>query len=397
MHRSASWSRVADEYFMHSTSSPSAGKGPSGLRVSVSFDQGGDLPMYDPIAELAKKERSRVKFAENAVHVIPFVLLFCAFVLWFFSNPDVYVRIKTDPIAARIEGLTLEGEIESDSDGRSTLHHQAPQSPNPQRTSRGSQWTKLPTSNSANCTQMEGGGVTTQAPSRNWSSTHLPFCSPWAGPIPVEFFADQRLTVMNPEYDYLFKLLLIGDSGVGKSCLLLRFADDSYLDSYISTIGVDFKIRTVDQDGKTIKLQIWDTAGQERFRTITSSYYRGAHGIIIVYDVTDQESFNNVKQWLNEIDRYASENVNKLLVGNKADLTANKVVSYETAKAFADEIGIPFMETSAKNATNVEQAFMAMAAEIKNRMASQPMNNARPPTVQIRGQPVNQKSGCCSS
>ncbi|KAF3962022.1 hypothetical protein ACB098_10G037700 [Castanea mollissima] len=202
---------------------------------------------------------------------------------------------------------------------------------------------------------------------------------------------------MNPEYDYLFKLLLIGDSGVGKSCLLLRFADDSYLDSYISTIGVDFKIRTVEQDGKTIKLQIWDTAGQERFRTITSSYYRGAHGIIVVYDVTDQESFNNVKQWLNEIDRYASENVNKLLVGNKSDLTANKVVSYETAKAFADEIGIPFMETSAKNATNVEQAFMAMAAEIKNRMASQPMNNARPPTVQIRGQPVNQKSGCCSS
>ncbi|KAJ4847614.1 Ras- protein RABD2a [Turnera subulata] len=182
--------------------------------------------------------------------------------------------------------------------------------------------------------------------------------------------------------DYLFKLLLIGDSGVGKSCLLLRFADDSYIESYISTIGVDF----------------WDTAGQERFRTITSSYYRGAHGIIVVYDVTDQESFNNVKQWLNEIDRYASDNVNKLLVGNKNDLTANKVVSYETAKAFADEIGIPFMETSAKDATNVEQAFMAMAASIKERMASQPaMNNARPPTVQIRGQPVAQKSGCCSS
>ncbi|KAK6131827.1 hypothetical protein DH2020_034423 [Rehmannia glutinosa] len=183
--------------------------------------------------------------------------------------------------------------------------------------------------------------------------------------------------------DYLFKLLLIGDSGVGKSCLLLRFADDSYLDSYISTIGVDFKIRTVEQDGKTIKLQIWDTAGQERFRTITSSYYRGAHGII---------------QWLNEIDRYASESVNKLLVGNKCDLTDNRAVPYETAKAFADEIGIPFMETSAKNATNVEQAFMAMSADIKNRMASQPASsNARPPTVQIRGQPVAQKSGCCSS
>ncbi|KAE8660711.1 glycine--tRNA ligase 2 [Hibiscus syriacus] len=198
---------------------------------------------------------------------------------------------------------------------------------------------------------------------------------------------------MNPEYDYLFKLLLIGDSGVGKSCLLLRFADDSYVESYISTIGVDFKIRTVEQDGKTIKLQIWDTAGQERFRTITSSYYRGAHGIIV-----DQESFNNVKQWLSEIDRYASDNVNKLLVGNKCDLTANKVVSYEAGKALADEVGIPFMETSAKDASNVEQAFMAMAVSIKDRMASQPaMNNARPPTVQIQGQPVEQKSGCCSS
>ncbi|KAL8137055.1 hypothetical protein V2J09_003056 [Rumex salicifolius] len=166
---------------------------------------------------------------------------------------------------------------------------------------------------------------------------------------------------MNPEYDYLFKLLLIGDSG-----------DDSYLDSYISTIGVDFKIRTVDQDEKTIKLQIWDTAGQERFRTITSSYYRGAHGIIIVYDITDQESFTNVKQWLNEIDRYASDNVNKLLVGNKADMEAERAVPYETAKAFADELGIPFLETSAKDATNVEQAFMTMASQIKSRMANQP-------------------------
>jgi len=203
---------------------------------------------------------------------------------------------------------------------------------------------------------------------------------------------------MTPEYDYLFKLLLIGDSGVGKSCLLLRFADDTYTESYISTIGVDFKIRTVELESKVIKLQIWDTAGQERFRTITSSYYRGAHGIIVVYDVTDQESFNNVKTWLNEIDRYASENVNKLLVGNKCDLTAKKVVDYQTAKAFADELGIPFLETSAKNATNVEQAFMTMAQEIKNRMASQPVVNQGGTAVRPgEGRPVSApKGGCCS-
>lgn len=176
------------------------------------------------------------------------------------------------------------------------------------------------------------------------------------------------MTGLSPDYDYLFKLLLIGDSGVGKSCLLLRFADDTYTESYISTIGVDFKIRTIELEGKTVKLQIWDTAGQERFRTITSSYYRGAHGIIVVYDVTDESTFANVKQWLQEIERYACEGVNKLLVGNKADLTSSKAVDYDAAKQLADELGIPFLETSAKDATNVEQAFLTMAKQIKDRM-----------------------------
>ncbi|CAL8090155.1 unnamed protein product [Orchesella dallaii] len=203
---------------------------------------------------------------------------------------------------------------------------------------------------------------------------------------------------MAADYDYLFKLLLIGDSGVGKSCLLLRFSDDTYTDSYISTIGVDFKIRTIELDGKTIKLQIWDTAGQERFRTITSSYYRGAHGIIVVYDCTDLESFNNVKQWLEEIDRYACENVNKLLVGNKCDLTSKKVVNYQNAKEFADSLGIPFLETSAKNATNVEQAFMTMASEIKARVGPQYSEDAQANKVKIdqgRNIEPNKSSGCC--
>ena len=176
---------------------------------------------------------------------------------------------------------------------------------------------------------------------------------------------------MNSEYDYLFKLLLIGDSGVGKSCLLLRFADDTYTESYISTIGVDFKIRTIELDGKTIKLQIWDTAGQERFRTITSAYYRGADGIIMVYDVTSSESFDHVSDWLTEVNRYANEGTCKLLVGNKCDME-DKVVTTEAAKEYADGLGIPFLETSAKNATNVEEAFLTMAGElIRLREASQ--------------------------
>eukprot|EP00921_Rhytidocystis_pertsovi_P011151 GHVQ01017978.1.p1 GENE.GHVQ01017978.1~~GHVQ01017978.1.p1 ORF type:complete len:202 (+),score=18.32 GHVQ01017978.1:562-1167(+) len=201
---------------------------------------------------------------------------------------------------------------------------------------------------------------------------------------------------MNPEYDYLYKLLLIGDSGVGKSCLLLRFADDTYTESYISTIGVDFKIRTIELDGKIVKLQIWDTAGQERFRTITSSYYRGAHGIIVVYDVTDKESFNNVKQWMQEIDRYAVDNVNKLLVGNKCDLASKKVVSYNQGKELADTYNMPFIETSAKNAHNVEQAFQMMASEIKSRVQVTATQGRPTPTAKLNAAPLQQnRSSCC--
>ncbi|KAH3722465.1 GTP-binding protein YPTM2 [Pelomyxa schiedti] len=134
-----------------------------------------------------------------------------------------------------------------------------------------------------------------------------------------------------------------------------------------------------------------------RFRTITSSYYRGAHGIIIVYDITDAVSFNNVRQWLQEIERYACENVNKLMVGNKSDLTTKRAVEFNTAKEFADGLGITFLETSAKNSTNVEQAFLKMAAEIKNRIGSaNPTTQSKPVVVRREAKPVDNKKGCCS-
>jgi len=161
---------------------------------------------------------------------------------------------------------------------------------------------------------------------------------------------------MAKEYDHLFKLLIIGDSGVGKSSLLLRFADNTFSGSYITTIGVDFKIRTIEVDGEKVKLQIWDTAGQERFRTITSTYYRGTHGVIVVYDVTNGDTFANVKRWLHEIDQNC-EVVNRILVGNKNDNPNHKVVLTEDAQRFAAQMGIELFETSAKDNINVEEMF----------------------------------------
>jgi len=173
---------------------------------------------------------------------------------------------------------------------------------------------------------------------------------------------------MNIEYDYLFKVLLIGDSGVGKSCVLHRFIEDTFTNNFISTIGVDFRIKTMDVNGKTIKLQIWDTAGQERFRVITSAYYRGAHGIIVVYDVTDENSFKNLNYWFNEIAKYAPENINKFLIGNKSDDVVNKKIEYTIGQEYADYINVPFLETSAKNASNINRLFEELCINLLNNM-----------------------------
>eukprot|EP01103_Thecamoeba_quadrilineata_P010317 TRINITY_DN218_c0_g1_i1.p1 TRINITY_DN218_c0_g1~~TRINITY_DN218_c0_g1_i1.p1 ORF type:complete len:208 (-),score=33.93 TRINITY_DN218_c0_g1_i1:135-728(-) len=195
---------------------------------------------------------------------------------------------------------------------------------------------------------------------------------------------------MSDHFDLLYKVLLIGDSGVGKSCLLLRFVDDTFTDGYISTIGVDFKIKTIKHDGKVIKLQIWDTAGQERFRTITSSYYRGAHGIIVVFDLTEPQTFDHVQLWIKEIDRYSSNTVTKLLIGNKCDQA--KAVEPESINRYVEEIKIPYVEASAKQAINVSQAFETMTKEIYEKLKVL-TPAASGSSLQLKSEPV-EPSGC---
>ncbi|GFZ43144.1 Ras-related protein SEC4, partial [Saitozyma sp. JCM 24511] len=216
--------------------------------------------------------------------------------------------------------------------------------------------------------------------------------------------ANPSSTMAGQHYDFLIKLLLIGDSGVGKSCLLLRFCDDSWTPSFITTIGIDFKIRTIELDGKRIKLQIWDTAGQERFRTITTAYYRGAMGILLVYDVTDEKSFSNIRTWHSNIEQHASPGVNKILIGNKCDWDEKRSVTLEQGKELADEFGLRFLETSAKANEGVEEAFFTLARDIKTRLIdSQPEAASAPSTlgadrrgVDVNKQANNSSGGCCS-
>lgn len=202
---------------------------------------------------------------------------------------------------------------------------------------------------------------------------------------------------MAREYDHLFKLLIIGDSGVGKSSLLIRFSDNTFSGSYITTIGVDFKIRTVLLHGERVKLQIWDTAGQERFRTITNTYYRGTHGVIVVYDVTNGESFGNVKRWLQEIESNC-DIVNKVLVGNKNDDPTRKVVTTEDAERFANQMEIKLFETSAKDNLNVEEMFLAITEQVlrhKKQTQKQQQSETNNDTVQLKKGTHKKKNKCC--
>eukprot|EP00211_Chloroparvula_japonica_P014091 CAMPEP_0119122302 /NCGR_PEP_ID=MMETSP1310-20130426/2590_1 /TAXON_ID=464262 /ORGANISM="Genus nov. species nov., Strain RCC2339" /LENGTH=237 /DNA_ID=CAMNT_0007111941 /DNA_START=118 /DNA_END=829 /DNA_ORIENTATION=+ len=193
----------------------------------------------------------------------------------------------------------------------------------------------------------------------------------------------------NQEYDYLYKVVLIGDSGVGKSNLLSRFTRNEFSLETKSTIGVEFATRSIQVDGKTIKAQIWDTAGQERYRAITSAYYRGAVGALLVYDIAKSITYKNVERWLGELRENAAENIVIMLVGNKSDLKHLREVPTDEAREYSEKNGLSFIETSALDSTNVDTAFQNIISEIFRQSAQPQMGSSDKKTSQpTASQPI---------
>ena len=209
---------------------------------------------------------------------------------------------------------------------------------------------------------------------------------------------------VDEEYDYLFKIVLIGDSGVGKSNLLSRFTRNEFNLESKSTIGVEFATKSIQAEGKTIKAQIWDTAGQERYRAITSAYYRGAVGALLVYDISKHSTFENVERWLKELRDHAEANIVVMLVGNKSDLRHLRAVETDEAMAFAEQHNLAFIETSALDASGVDTAFQRILTEIyrlmsKRNMQAEDAANKMPgksEAVKLGGA-ADTKKGCCAS
>ena len=202
------------------------------------------------------------------------------------------------------------------------------------------------------------------------------------------------------EYDFIFKVLLLGNSDVGKSSMLLRFVDSVWNDAFTPTIGVDFKVKTLEIDNKRVKMQIWDTAGQERFRTVVSTYFRGAHGILLLYDVTNKDSFKNLENWLIEIEKNSNQKVLKILIGNKCDLTEDREITTEEGQTFANRNGMEFMETSAKMNTNVSEAFTTLG-KLMIEFNSKTNTNQGQKSGEVKtlksnsGKDLNTKKKCC--
>ncbi|OAY43160.1 ras-related protein RABA4d [Manihot esculenta] len=215
----------------------------------------------------------------------------------------------------------------------------------------------------------------------------------------------------NQRIDYVFKVVLIGDSAVGKSQLLARFARNEFCVESKATIGVEFQTKTLSMDNKTVKAQIWDTAGQERYRAVTSAYYRGAVGAMLVYDMTKRQSFDHMARWLEELRGHADKNIVVMLIGNKCDLESLRAVPVEDAQEFAQRENLFFMETSALEATNVETAFLTVLTEIyrvisKKHLAANDELDAHGTSGLLKGtriivpnqdhQNIGKQGGCCT-
>ena len=192
------------------------------------------------------------------------------------------------------------------------------------------------------------------------------------------------------DYDYIFKIVLIGDTCVGKSCILVRFSDDVFVENYVTTIGVDFRFKTMIVKNKIAKIQIWDTAGQERYRSITTAYYRGAAAIIICCDSTNKESFYNINNWIDEISKYTDKDVDKLVLMNKCDLVEDRQIDKNEISKFEKENGIKIMEVSAKTGNGIDKAFEYIIEKLidKNEKKN---NNA----MTLQSGTFGNKTGCC--
>ncbi|EFA77183.1 Rab GTPase [Heterostelium album PN500] len=197
------------------------------------------------------------------------------------------------------------------------------------------------------------------------------------------------------EEETLYKIILVGETAVGKSSILVRFTDNTFTPHFAPTLGVDFNVKTIrnKETGQTVKLQLWDTAGQERFKSITQTFYRGSHGVIVVYDITDSKSFDRCRNWIEDINNYSMGGMIMILVGNKSDLPSRKV-TYEQGKALADELGIKFLETSAKDNVGVNAVFDTIVQDIQNIIInSTPTQN----TIDNLGGEGQQRKPCCGS
>jgi Ras-related protein Rab-11A len=224
---------------------------------------------------------------------------------------------------------------------------------------------------------------------------------------PNRYIFYKMATRVDEEYDYLFKIVLIGDSGVGKSNLLSRFTRNEFNLESKSTIGVEFATKSIQAEGKTIKAQIWDTAGQERYRAITSAYYRGAVGALLVYDISKHSTFENVERWLKELRDHAEANIVVMLVGNKSDLRHLRAVETDEAMAFSEQHNLAFIETSALDASGVDTAFQRILTEIyrlmsRRNVSAEDGGTGGGPSIS-QGQTISlsqgrdKKKGCCAS